>query len=44
MPVDDKAPPEGRRRKGLTSQWLLALAMVFILVSMGALLWNMPGP
>jgi len=38
----DKRPPEERR--GLTSQRILALAMLFILVSMGALLWYMPFP
>ena len=42
MPADDGQPPG--RRKGLTSQRLLALAMIFILVSMGALLWHMPTP
>lgn len=31
-------------KRGLTSQRLLAAALVFILVSMGALLWNMPLP
>ena len=31
-------------RRGLTSQRILALAMIFILVSMGALLWYMPFP
>ena len=39
---DQKRPADGRR--GLTSQRILALAMVFILVSMGALLWYMPFP
>ena len=37
-----KRPDEERR--GLTSQRILALAMVFILISMGALLWHMPFP
>ena len=31
-------------KRGLTSQRLLAAALVFILASMGALLWNMPLP
>ncbi|MCY4027397.1 MAG: hypothetical protein OXH75_13945 [Acidobacteria bacterium] len=39
---DRKRPSEERR--GLTSQRILALAMLFILVSMGALLWYMPFP
>ena len=40
---DDQKRPADERR-GLTSQRILALAMVFILVSMGALLWYMPFP
>lgn len=42
MSRDRKRSPEERR--GLTSQRILALAMLFILVSMGALLWYMPFP
>ena len=42
MSRNDKRSPEERR--GLTSQRILALAMLFILVSMGALLWYMPFP
>lgn len=45
MPPDVQEPPSRKaRRRGLTSQRLLALAMIFILVSMGALLWHMPSP
>ena len=40
---DDQKRPADERR-ALTSQRILALAMVFILVSMGALLWYMPFP
>jgi len=40
---DDQKRPADERR-GLTSQRILALAMIFILVSMGALLWYMPFP
>ena len=42
MSRNGKRSPEERR--GLTSQRILALAMLFILVSMGALLWYMPFP